>query len=134
MTRLRTLIGLQIVFATLSLSYLLVSAWRLQTTGEALSAAAIGPSIVMFLAYLACLALPHFGRIGWYRISMVIAVILFGGGGVIGNIVRYLDSGLDNYASVPAWAVAVGINLFGTILNIVALLGLFEPPNERRPT
>jgi transposase len=39
------LIVLQAIFACSSISYLLISAWRLHTTGEALSAAAIGPSI-----------------------------------------------------------------------------------------
>lgn len=126
MIKLQLLIYLQYAFAVLSVSYLFASLWRLHATGEALSAAAIWPSILMFVAYSACLTLPYFGKIGWYRFSMVFALILFGAGGVIGNISRYLNSGLEHYASVPAWAIAVGINLFGTILNIIALLGLFR--------
>ena len=95
-------------------------------TGEPLSAAAIGPSIGMFLAYCGALFLPRIGKIGWYRISMVPALVLFGIGGVIGNIARYLDSGFAEYASFAAWAIAVTINLFGTVLNVIAALGLFS--------
>ena len=102
------------------------SAVRQQITGEPLSAAAIGPSILMFLAYCVALFLPRIGKTGWYRISMVPALVLFGVGGVIGNIARYLDSGVAEYASLTAWAIAVTINLFGTVLNVIAALGLFR--------
>ncbi len=44
---------------------------------------------------------------------------------MIANIMRFVDSGLENYASVPAFVVAVAINGFGTVLNGLALLGLF---------
>ena len=50
MLSLSRLVRLQALFAALSLSYLLTSAVRQQITGEPLSAAAIGPSILMFLA------------------------------------------------------------------------------------
>ena len=123
---LSVLLRLQALFAAASITYLVASLIRQQTTGEPLSAAAIGPSIVMFIAYLGILVLPRMGRVGWYRIGMIPALLLFGGGGVIGNVVRYLDSGLAQYASVTAWSVAVGINAFGTVLNIIAALGFFR--------
>jgi hypothetical protein len=127
--RLSKLVRLQALFATLSLTYLLVSAVRQQITGEPLSAAAIGPSILMFLFYCGALFLPRFGKLGWYRTSMLPALVLFGIGGVIGNIARYLDSGLAEYASFFAWAIAVAINLFGTVLNVIAAFGLFGKEN-----
>ena len=65
MFSLSRLIKLQALFAALSLSDLLASAIRQQVTGEALSAAAIGPSILLFLIYGAALLLPRFGKIGW---------------------------------------------------------------------
>jgi hypothetical protein len=58
---LHRLIVLQAVFAHASISYLLLSAWRLQATGEALSTAAIGPFIRLFIAYSLALSLPRFG-------------------------------------------------------------------------
>jgi hypothetical protein len=125
MPRLQTLIMLQASFAAASLGYLFISAWRQSTTGEPLSAAPLVPSILLFVLYGACLLLPRFGRIGWYRIAMFPAIVLFGGGGVVGNVLRYVEGGLEQYATFGAWALAVAINGYGTVLNIVAGLGLF---------
>ena len=131
--KLPLLLRLQATFAAASLIYLGVSAIRSQTTGEPLSAAAIGPSIAMFVAYAGCLSLPHIGRIRWYRIAMAVAIVFFGVGGVIGNVTRYMESGLVHYAGFGAWAVAVAINAYGTVLNIIAALGLFNhSPAEQR--
>ena len=126
MLALSRLLLLQSIFAAAYLTYLVVSLVRRETTGEALSAAAIGPSIAMFVAYLGVLWLGRAGHVGWYRIGMIPALILFGGGGVAGNILRYFQSGLENYANVSAFLVAVLINGFGTVLNAVAALGLFK--------
>lgn len=126
MIDLKRLIKLQALFAALSLGYLIASAARQLITGEPLSAAALGPSILLFLIYSAALSLPRFGKVGWYRLSMVLALVPFGIGGVILNISRYLDSGLAEYSSFAAWAIAVSFNLYGTILNIIATLGLFQ--------
>lgn len=126
MLSLGRLLLLQSIFAAASLTYLVVSLIRRETTGEALSAAAIGPSIAMFIAYLSVLWLGRAGHIGWYRIGMIPALIPFGGGGVAGNVLRYFQSGLENYASVPAFLIALLINGFGTVLNVIALFGLFK--------
>lgn len=125
MIKLRRLIILQAIFACASLCYLLLSLWRLQSTGEALSAAAIGPSIAFFVAYSLALGLPHFGFERIYRATMIFALLFFGGGGVIGNIARYLASGLEQYSSFSAFLIAVAINSFGTILNFIALCGWY---------
>ncbi len=132
MLKLSLLLKLQAIFAAASLAYLIVSAIRFQIAGAPLSAAAIGPSIAMFVTYVGCLFLPKIGQIGWYRAAMVVAIILFGGGGVIGNVTRYLDSGLAHYAGVGAWAVAVAINAYGTVLNIMAALGFFKSSTNER--
>ncbi|WP_209598153.1 hypothetical protein [Ruegeria sp. HKCCSP351] len=126
MLSLNRLLLLQSIFAAASLTYLVVSLIRRETTGEALSAAAIAPSIAMFIAYLGILWLGRSEHIGWYRIGMIPALILFGGGGVAGNVLRYFQSGLENYAGVPAFLIAVLINGFGTVLNVIALFGLFK--------
>jgi hypothetical protein len=124
--RLGNLVILQAIFALASVAYLLVSGWREHTIGAPLSAAPILPSILLFVVYSACLVLPRLGNIGWYRATMVLAILFFGGGGVAGNILRYVESGIAEYASFSAWFVAVGINAFGTALNVIAALGLFQ--------
>ncbi len=123
---LKNLVKLQGVFAIMSLAYLFISLWRQQTMGEALSAAAIVPSILMFIVYLGCLLFPRLDQVKLYRVAMVLAILLFGGGGVIGNVMRYFDSGLADYASFTAWAIAVMINTFGTVLNTIAVFGLYK--------
>ncbi len=126
---LHRLVRLQYIFALASVTYLLVSWWRKETLGEALSAAPIGASILMFIVYAVCLQLARLPKTLWYRLAMGVAVVLFGGGGVIGNIWRYLQDGLDEYASFGAFIIAVSINLFGTILNVMATLAMFKSKN-----
>lgn len=126
--KLRTLLILQAIFAAMALAFLFTSAWYLNTTGKGLSAAAIVPSIAMFVVYSACLLLPRFGALGWYRIAMAVAIVLFGVGGVVLNVVNYVQNGLRDFASFEVFLIAVAINAFGTIWNIVAAVGAFERP------
>lgn len=41
-------------------------------------------------------------------------------------VIRYTQSGLEAYAKVGAFVVAVLINLYRTILNVIAALGWFR--------
>jgi hypothetical protein len=43
---------------------------------------------------------------------------------------RYMDSGLEHYATFSAFAIAVAINSYGTVLNIIAALGLFKNQSQ----
>ena len=45
---------------------------------------------------------------------------------------RGFDTGLAQYASFSAWLVAVAINAYGTILNIIAALGFFRINEDKR--
>ena len=62
---------------------------------------------------------------------MIFALLFFGGGGVIGNIARYIQSGLEQYAGFMAFAVAVAINTFGTVLNLLALFGWYTKQEKK---
>ncbi len=56
---------------------------------------------------------------------MGLALLAFGGGGVIGNILLYVQSGTESYASFEIWLLAVAINAYGTFFNLVAVFGYF---------
>jgi hypothetical protein len=64
-------------------------------------------------------------KITLYRILMGIAVIVMGYGGVVTHIMNIFTQP-QVYSSIVAWAVAVGVNLFGLSLNIIAVLGKFK--------
>ncbi|MDW4498057.1 hypothetical protein R5H30_08715 [Sulfitobacter sp. D35] len=117
------LLRLQWLFAALAFGFLIASGLTALIAGAPLSAAPVAASLVMFTLYATSLKLPGMGRVGWYRLAMIPAIVVFGGGGVIANVVQ---NGLDDYASVPVFVVAVGINLYGTILNIIVALGLYR--------
>lgn len=126
---LSSLLRLQWLFAALAVGFLIASVVREGLTGAPLSAANIPISVALFVLYAGGLMLARADWVGWYRLAMIPALVFFGGGGVIGNVLRFAESGLAFYASTPAFLVAVLINAFGTILNIIAALGLFD----RRP-
>jgi hypothetical protein len=129
MIKLSRLLALQVSFAIIAVGYLLLSAYQLQVTGQALSAAPALPAISLFVVYCSSLWLPRLGMIKGYRLVMLVAIVVFGGMGVIGNILRYLGSGLEQYSTLLAFIIAVAINGYGTVLNIIAALGLFKNPS-----
>lgn len=124
--KIRTLTILQFLFALASVTYLLVNAWRVHLEIEPLSPAPIALSLILFGLYTMSIFLVRLKSKIWYRIAMGCAILFFGGGGVIGNIMRYMDSGLEQYASFSALALAVSINAFGTFWNVFAVLGLYR--------
>jgi hypothetical protein len=56
--KLRILLVMQSIYASMSLTFLFASGWSARTTGEPLSAAPVIPSIAMFVIYSGCLLLP----------------------------------------------------------------------------
>jgi hypothetical protein len=56
---------------------------------------------------------------------MVLGVIAFSYGGIVIHFIKYFHDP-SQYASAAAWAVAVGINIFGLCFNVIAALGRFE--------
>lgn len=83
--KLKTLLPLQALVAAASLTVLAIVAWRAGVPGAALSAAPASPSMASIGSYGACLLLPPASRTGWYRLGLVVAILVFGGGGVLGK-------------------------------------------------
>jgi hypothetical protein len=53
---------------------------------------------------------------------VAIAIVPFGIGGVLLNILNYAQRGLRDYNSCAIWLIASGISSYGTIWNTVAAL------------
>ncbi len=66
-----------------------------------------------------------FKKITFYRILMVLAVVLLGYGGVL-NHFNFMRDTPELYHSIAAGAIGVSINIFGVILNTIAALGKFK--------
>ncbi len=76
------------------------------------------------LAYGGFLMAAHYGYFKLYRVLMALSLLIFGWGGIMVHLINYLkDPGL--YASFMAWGLAVGINVFGIGLSLIALSGRF---------
>jgi hypothetical protein len=81
--------------------------------------------IISMVVYALFLIPGFLGRITIYRILMVVAILVIGWGGVVTHIINIFTQP-QVYMSIWAWAFALGINLFGLVLNFIAALGLFK--------
>ncbi len=126
--RLALLLKLQVSYALAGLAYNVVSAIRvhaglpqLSTTTPALG----GAMMVIYAAFL----ISGWGRFhrGWlYRGLMGLSVVVFAYGGIWQHVATYLESGLAGYHGPVAWILAVGINVYGLVLNTVAAAGWYR--------
>ena len=60
-----------------------------------------------------------------YRILMAVFMLLFAYGGVYAHVVR-LGSEPELYFSMTAGLVGIAINVFGTSLNLIAVLDVYS--------
>lgn len=115
----------QIVYCLIALFFNLVSVAFVATGGAPLTATdPIGGLIAMGL-YASFLVPAYLGRIIFYRALMVLAIIIFGYGGVI-NHLMLMATEPELYTSMLAGLIGVLINVFGLCLNVIAALGLFK--------
>lgn len=123
--RLKRLLTLQLVYLILGIGYNAVSYGavamgkpRLSTTEPVTGA--------ISMAIYGLFLIP--GALRWiktYRVLMVIAVLVFGYGGVVKHIINLINDP-SLYSSIYAWGAAVAINLFGLVMNVIAAGGWFK--------
>lgn len=123
--KLTTLLRLQVIYLVLGILYNALSMY-LTATGKP----ALGPTqpvlgIISMIVYALFLIPGYLRKITLYRILMGVAILVLGYGGVVTHIVNIFTQP-QVYSSIAAWAAAVGINLFGLVLNIIAVLGKFK--------
>jgi len=122
---LKKLLLLQIIYAVLGIGYNVVSHLVAAGGGKALSSTAPLVGGLSLGVYALCLLPGFLGLITPYRVLMGLAILVFGYGGIIKHLMNYPD-GLAQYASMTAYVIAIGINVYGLALNILAAAGRFE--------
>jgi hypothetical protein len=123
--KLTTLLKLQVVYFILGVAFNCLSLYFTLTGRPALGPTQPVMGLISMVVY-ALFLIPGFMRkLVLYRILMAVAILVIGYGGVVTHIINIFTQP-QLYSSVVAWAGAVGINLFGLVLNIIAALGLFK--------
>lgn len=123
--KLTTLLRLQIIYFVLGMLYNGVSMY-LSSQGEpALAPTKPVLGAISMITYVLFLIPGYLRNINLYRILMGIAIVVMGYGGVVTHIINIFIQP-QVYSSIVSWAAAVGINLFGLVLNIIAVSGKFK--------
>lgn len=114
------LLRYQIVYALLGVGYNVMSIMMKRYGSGPLSYTNPVTGILAMLLFGLFLipGLLHHGLL--YRILMGVAVIVLGYSGVIVHLLNYQN--LHLYYSTAAWILAILINLFGVVLNLMAAL------------
>ena len=122
---LRLLLRLQVFYCLLGVGYNLVSLVLSKTGGTALAPTNPVTGLIVMAVYGGCLAVGALGYARIYRVLMGLCVLVLGYGGVVVHLLNYTTGRTSLYDSTLAWGLAVGINLFGLVLNFIGALGLF---------
>ena len=123
--KLTTLLRLQVIYFVLGILYNGLSFYLTSTGKPALAPTQPVLGAISMITYALFLIPGYLRKITLYRILMGIAVIIMGYGGVVTHIINIFTQP-QVYSSIVSWAVAVGINLFGLVLNIIAVSGKFK--------
>jgi len=125
MISLQRLIQLQLVYYLLGMVFNFVSMYMIGQGEQQLT-----PND----PYFGCLSMTIYAffllpglkqKVTTYRILMLIAVVLLGYGGVYRHIDMY-QSTPELYCCTAAAIIGPGINVFGLVLNLIAVSGLFR--------
>lgn len=123
--KLRTLLILQCVYAALGVGYNVVSYARTAMGHAPLSTTSPFVGAAVLLIYALCLLTGVYRKITAYRLAMAFFVVVLGYGGVVKHLLNYPD-GLSLYYSLTAYVIAIGINVYGLVLNVIAASGRFR--------
>ncbi len=124
--KLATLLKFQFMFFLMAIGYLIMSYVSISKGEAPLSPADPLISGSFLLLYGLFLVTAMFKMDLLYRILMAISVLGFGYGGVIFNILNYIQNGIEGYSSFMAWFIAVAINSYGLVFNLLAMMGKYK--------
>jgi hypothetical protein len=123
--KLTTLLRLQVIYFVLGLLYNGLSLYLTSTGKPPLAPTQPVLGAISMIVYALFLIPGCLRKITLYRILMGVAILVMGYGGVVTHLINIFTQP-QLYSSIAAWAAAVGINLFGLVLNIIAALGKFK--------
>jgi len=123
--KLRSLLQLQIIYALMGIAYNGVSFYYAMVLKQPLSSTNPVLGTITMTIYALFLIPGFLGKMTFYRILMLVAILVIGWGGIVTHIINIFTQP-QLYYSLVAWAIAVGINVFGLVLNIIAALGKFK--------
>jgi hypothetical protein len=123
--KLTTLLRLQIIYFVLGMLYNGVSMYLSAQGKPALAPTKPVLGAISMITYALFLIPGYLRNINLYRILMGVAIVVMGYGGVVTHIINIFIQP-QVYSSIVSWAAAVGINLFGLVLNIIAVSGKFK--------
>jgi hypothetical protein len=129
--KLSRLLKYQLAYAVAGISYNIVSLIMFYTSGRTLSTTSPYLGMTTLLVYAVCLLFGHFGYHAVYRTLMLVSIIGFGYAGIYLHLLNI--SSLHLYYSFTAWFLAVGINVAGLPLNILALAGKYSADRGAAP-
>jgi multisubunit Na+/H+ antiporter MnhB subunit len=122
---LSTLLRLQVIYFILGILYNGVSLFLMSQGQPGLAPTQPVMGTISMIIYALFLIPGYLRKITLYRILMGVAIIVIGYGGVVTHIINIFTQP-QLYSSIISWALAVGINLFGLVLNIIAVSGKFK--------
>ncbi len=127
---LNRLLFLQACYCVAGVGYNVVSYFIVANGGRQLSTSDPVTGAVFMGVYGLCLLTGRFGFTRAYRIIMGFFIVAGGYGGILVHLINY-SGDPSRYASFAAWVGAVGINVYGLVLNVLAVMGRFEAASRR---
>jgi len=131
MITLSRLLTLQWIYIILGVGYNIISYVVVLNGGQQLSTTPPlrgAPSMMMYGVFMLA---AYFGYFKIYRFFMFCSIFIYGLGGIAIHLINYSNDP-SMYASFIAWFLAIGINIFGLGLSLIALFNKFE--NDRLQT
>ena len=117
--KLETLLKLQVLYCALGAAYHIAG-----FVAGPLLATRPAAGLAVMLVYGLFLVPGFMGKVTLYRALMGVALLALGYGGVMVHVMNYAR--MDLYLARWAWALAIGINLFGAVLNAMAVFRRFR--------
>ncbi len=123
------MLKLQLFYCCLGMGYNLVSYVKVASGGRQLSSTSPITGAIFMGAYGVILLVGYKGLCRAYQGLMAIMLLMIFYNGIIHHFIVYAQNP-DVYASWLSCAMAITINFFGSILNLLAAIGHFESDPE----